>query len=288
MKKLLTGCLLLLCICSMSQKKSSLKWMKLFNGKDLKNWTIKIKDHPINENFGNTFRVENGVLKVSYDEYDGFKEQYGHIFYKKKFSAYLLVVEYRFVGEQVKGGPGWAIRNSGAMLQSPAPETMALNQDFPISLECQLLGGNGSSKRSTANLCTPGTNVEMNGKLFTPHCIDSKSKTYHGYQWVRAEALVLGDSVIKHIVEGDTVLVYNRPQYDGRDSWVKKAGLKDGETIKEGYLSLQSESHPVEFRKVELFNLEPYMKDPKKLQAILQKLQKENIKQLSNQLIGHR
>ncbi len=278
----------MLCISAMSQKRSSLKWMKLFNGKDLKNWTIKIKDHPINENFGNTFRVENGLLKVSYDQYDGFKEQYGHIFYKQKFSAYLLVVEYRFVGEQVKGGAGWAIRNSGAMLQSPAPETMALNQDFPISLECQLLGGNGTNKRSTANLCTPGTNVEMNGKLFTPHCIDSKSKTYHGDQWVRVEALVLGDSVIKHIVEGDTVLVYNRPQYDGRDSWVKQAGFKDGETIKEGYLSLQSESHPVEFRKVELFNLQPYMKDPKKLHAILQRLQKENIKQPSNQLIGHR
>ena len=253
-------------------------WIQLFNGKDLKDWKIKIKDHPLNENFGNTFRVENGVLKVSYDQYGDFKEQYGHIFYKKKFSAYLLVIEYRFTGQQVKGGPDWALRNSGAMLHSPAPETMKLNQDFPISLEMQLLGGNGIDERSTGNLCTPGTNVVLNGKLFTPHCINSKSKTYHGEEWVHAGALVLKDSLIRHIVEGDTVLTYEKPQYDGRDPWVKKAGYKDGELIKEGFISLQSESHPVEFRKVILFDLEPYMNSPKKLQAILQKLKVETSK----------
>lgn len=275
MKNSLIACLLFFSLAGMSQNKATGKWIKLFNGKDLREWKIKIKDHPLNENFGNTFRVENGLLKVSYDQYNGFKEQYGHIFYKQKFSAYLLVTEYRFVGEQVKGGAGWALRNSGAMLHSPAPETMELNQDFPISLECQLLGGNGKDNRSTANLCTPGTNVEIDNKLFTTHCINSKSKTYHGDQWVRVSALVLRDSIIRHIVEGDTVLMYTKPQYDGRDTWVKKAGYKDGELIKEGYISLQSESHPVEFRKVELFDLEPYMNDPKKLQGIIQKLQKE-------------
>ena len=279
MKILLTVCSVLFSLWGITRitqnKPAEGRWIKLFNGKDLKDWKIKIKDHPLNENFGNTFRVENGVMKVSYDQYDGFKDQFGHIFYKQKFSAYLLVVEYRFVGEQVKGGAGWALRNSGAMLHSPAPETMELNQDFPISLECQLLGGNGKDPRSTGNLCTPGTNVEINNKLFTTHCINSTSKTYHGDQWVTVSALVLRDSIIKHIVNGDTAIVYTKPQYDGRDTWVKKAGLKDGELIKEGYISLQSESHPVEFRKVELFDLEPYMKDPKKLQSILQKLQKE-------------
>jgi len=248
----------------------------LFNGKDLKDWTIKIKDHPLNENFGNTFRVENGVMKVSYDQYDGFKEQFGHIFYKQKFSAYLLVVEYRFTGEQVKGGPGWALHNSGLMLHGQSPESMALDQDFPISLEAQLLGGDGKNERTTNNLCSPGTNVVMNGKLFTPHCVNSTSKTYHGDQWVRAEVLVLGDSIVKHIVQGDTVLVYGKPQYDGNDKWVKKAGLQGGATIREGTISLQSESHPVEFRKVELFNLEKYMNDSKKLQQILNELKTRN------------
>ena len=112
-----------------SQKE--MKWVTMFNGKDIKDWTIKIKDHPIRENFANTFSVKDGFLTVNYDKYDGFKEQYGHIFYKKKFSAYLLVLEYRFIGEQIKGGAGWALRNSGAMLASPAPEVMQFDQDFP-------------------------------------------------------------------------------------------------------------------------------------------------------------
>lgn len=249
-------------------------WIQLFNGKDINDWIVKIKDHPLNENYGNTFRVENGVMKVSYDQYnDQFKEQFGHIFYKQKFSAYLLVIEYRFVGDQIKDGPGWAYRNSGAMLHCQSPQSMAVDQDFPISLECQLLGGNGKDERSTCNLCTPGTNVILDGKFFTPHCVNSISKTFHGDQWVKVSALVLGDSLIKHIVEKDTVITYTKPQYDGRDKWVKQEGFKDSALISEGYISLQSESHPVEFRMVKLFDLSPYMNDQQKLYKKILELQ---------------
>ncbi|HVW59141.1 MAG TPA: DUF1080 domain-containing protein [Puia sp.] len=270
-------CLLIafLVVCSFSPQAQKSKWIKLFNGKDLKDWTVKIKGYPAGENFSNTFRVENGVMKVSYDGYDGlFKERYGHIFYKKKFSAYLIVVEYRFTGDQMKDGADWAYRNSGVMLHCQSPESMEVKQDFPISLEEQLLGGNGKDARSTANLCTPGTNVVLKGNLFMPHCVNSTSKTYHGDQWVHVEALVLKDSIIKHIVESDTVLTYEKPQYDGRDEYVKRAGLPDGGLIPGGFISLQSESHPVEFRKVELFDLEPYMNDPVKLQEVIAGLQK--------------
>lgn len=279
MKKLLTLLFLVIALGAMAQKKNKYgKWIKLFNGKDLKDWTVKIKDHPVNDNFGNTFRVENGVIKVSYDQYGGqFKEQFGHLFYKKKFSAYLLEVEYRFTGNQIADGPGWAFRNSGLMLQGQSPETMAVDQDFPISLEAQLLGGNGKDDRTTNNLCTPGTNVFMNGKLFTPHCVNSSSKTFHGDQWVRAQVLVLSDSIVKHIVETDTVLVYEKPQYDERDKWVKQAGLKGGELIKEGTISLQSESHPVEFRKVQLFDLSKYMNKPATLNKVLATLSKRTL-----------
>ncbi len=275
MKNILTALLLLVTMSGFAQKKIKPgKWIKLFNGKNLKGWTVKIKDHPVNDNFGNTFRVEDGAIKVSYDQYgDKFKSQFGHLFYKKAFSAYLLLVEYRFTGEQINDGPGdWALRNSGVMLHGQSPESMALEQDFPISMETQFLGGNGKQERSTLNLCTPGTNVEMEGKLFTPHCVNSKSKTYHGDQWVMAQVLVLGDSLVKHIIGNDTVLVYGKPQYDGRDPWVKKAGLQDGALIKRGTISLQSESHPVEFRRVELLDLEKFMKDPAKLQQVLEQL----------------
>lgn len=254
-------------------KPIKLRWEKLFNGKDLRGWTPKIKDHQLGENFANTFRVDSGMIRVNYDGYDQFKEQYGHLFYRRMYSAYLLVVEYRFHGEQVKGGPGWAIRNSGAMLHCQNPTSMKLEQDFPISIEAQFLGGNGKDPRTTNNLCTPGTNVMLNDKLFMPHCVNSSSKTYHGEQWVRAELLVLGDSIIKHIVERDTVIVYTKPQYDDRDPWVKGLGLKGGAPIKEGYISLQSESHPVDFRKVEILDLSPFIGNPSLLTRVLKQLQ---------------
>ena len=248
-------------------------WIQLFNGRDLQDWKPKITGYPLGENFGNTFRVEDGMMKVRYDAYTNFQERFGHIFYKEKFGNYLLAVEYRFVGEQAAGGPGWALRNSGAMLHCQAPETMGVDQDFPISIEVQLLGGNGQDERSTANLCTPGTNVVIDGKLFTNHCVNSTSKTYHGDQWVRVEVLVLGDSLVEHIIDGRVVLKYEKPQIGGGNvSHYDPAVKKDGTLLSEGYISLQSESHPVDFRKVELFNLEPYSKNKKSLTAILQKL----------------
>ena len=232
------------------------EWMQLFNGKDLKNWAVKINGYDLNDNFGNTFRVENGMMKVGYEKYDKFNDRFGHIFYRDKFSYYVVAAEYRFTGEQCAGGPGWATRNSGIMLHCLDPKTMGKNQDFPISIEVQLLGGLGKGPRTTANLCTPGTNVEMNGKLFTQHCVNSTSKTYDGDQWVRVEVEVLGDERIKHMIDGQTVLSYEKPQIGGGNvSNHDPAVKKDGMLLSEGYISLQSESHPVEFRKVELLNL---------------------------------
>jgi hypothetical protein len=232
------------------------KWIQLFNGRNLDGWIPKITGYEAGENFGNTFRVENGVLKVSYDQYDKFGDRFGHLFYKQKFSNYRIAVEYRFTGEQAPGGAGWAFRNSGIMIHCQPPQTMKKDQNFPISIEVQLLGGKGEGVRTTANLCTPGTNVVMGGKLFTTHCVNSTSQTYHGDQWVRVEVEVRGGDVVRHIIDGKTVLEYEKPQIGGGavnnfDPAVKK----DGEILTEGYISLQSESHPIEFRKVELMDL---------------------------------
>lgn len=252
-------------------------WIQLFNGKDLQDWDIKIRGHALNENYGNTFRVVDGNLQVSYDQYASWDEKYGHIFHKQKFSSYLLVMEYRFVGDQIKDGPGWAHRNNGAMLHSQSAASMGLQQDFPISLEAQLLGGNGTDARSTGNLCTPGTHVVMDGKLFTPHCVNSTSETYHGDQWVTAEVLVLGDSLIKHIVMGDTVLTYSKPQIGGGNvSDYSPDVYKEGQPLTEGHIAFQSESHPTEFRKIELFDLKPYVRNPKELKKVLCDLQNRN------------
>lgn len=246
-----------LCLVASAQdaKPAEAGWISLFNGKDLEGWKPKIKGYDEGENFGNTFRVENGVIKVGYEQYRQFDKKYGHLFYKDKFSHYRLKVEYRFVGEQCPGGEGWATRNSGVMIHCQPQETMGKDQDFPVSIEVQFLGGLGRGSRTTGNLCTPGTNVVYQGKLHTTHCTNSKSKTYDGDQWVTAEVEVHGDKVIKHFINGEEVIAYEQPQYDDRDATARPL-IKDGKKlISEGYISLQSESHPIEFRKVELLPL---------------------------------
>lgn len=232
------------------------KWRQLFNGKDLTGWTPKIKGYALGENFGDTFRVVDGLLTVSYDKYDAFQKRFGHLFYKDEFSNYRLRTTYRFVGPQVKGGPGWAFRNSGLMLHGQSAASMGKDQDFPASIEVQLLGGRDQGKRPTLNLCTPGTHVVIDDALWTRHCLDSESKTYRGDGWVTAEVEVRG-GVFRHIAEDQIVLSYEGPQLDPRDGTAKKL-LADGrdKMLKGGTISLQSESHSIQFRSVELMELD--------------------------------
>ncbi len=242
-------------------------WIQLFNGRDLKDWSIKFTHHDLGENLNNTFRVEDGLLKVRYDKWTTFNDEFGHIFYRQPFSYYLVAAEYRFVGDQVKTARtdlAWAIRNNGLMLHSPDPKTMLKDQDFPISIEVQLLGALDDGKpRTTANLCTPGTHVVMDGKLVTRHCINSTSKTYPGDQWVRVEVLVHGDELVRHMVDGATVLEYTKPQIGGGSASPTDPKIKvDGTPLTGGYIALQAETAPIDFRKVELVNLEGCM-DPK-------------------------
>ena len=233
-------------------------WIVLFNGRDLTGWTPKIAKHELGDNFGNAFRVEDGLLKVRYDKYKSFDGQFGHLFYKDPFSYYRLVVEYRFVGDQAPGNPGaWAFRNSGAMLHSPDPRTMPRDQTFPISIEAQFLGGRSDGKpRPTANMCSPGTEVVYQGTIYKDHCLNSSSPTFDGEQWVRVEMVVHGSGTITHYANGQKVLEYSMPQYGGGvvDNYDATTKI-DGKLIDGGYISLQSESHPIDFRKVELLNL---------------------------------
>jgi len=234
------------------------EWIQLFNGRDLANWTAKFTKHDLGVNLHDTFRVENGVLAVRYDKWKAFDGEFGHLFYTQPFSYYRLAAEYRFVGEQLAGGPGWARRNNGLMLHAPDPKTMLKDQDFPISIEVQLLGGLGDGKpRTTANLCTPGTHVVLNGQLFTPHCTNSSSRTYDGDQWVRVEVEVHGDERLRHIVDGQVVLEYARPQIGGGQVSPADPKVKvDGTPLTGGYIAIQAETGPTEFRKIELLDLE--------------------------------
>lgn len=236
-------------------------WQTLFNGKDLKDWTVKIFHHEVGDNYGNTFRVEDGIMKVRYDQYDSFNNRYGHLYYNTPFSYYHLVVEYRFVGEWRKDAPSYTIKNSGVMFHSQDPRTMPKEQDWPISVELQLLAGLGDGKpRPTGNMCSPGTDVVFKGQIDPRHCIESTSKTYEGEQWVRAELIVLGDSLITHIINGDTVLQYSKPQIGGGVATGFDPKIKqDGKLLSTGFIAMQSEGQPIDFRKVEILNLEGCM-----------------------------
>ena len=257
--------------CKVEKNSNSIEeWVSLFNGKDLNGWNIKIANHSLNDNFNNTFQVQDSMIRVVYDEYEDFDDKYGHMYYKTPYSYYKLRFDYRFLEEQTSGGENWNVRNSGVMIHSQSAKSNALEQHFPVSLEIQLLGGLNKGERTTANLCTPGTAVYFNGKLDYTHCITSESKTYNGDQWVHIEAIILGNESILHIVQNDTVLKYTRPEidssflskdYKGKDwdnfgvtnkeIWLDKAGKPIGE----GYIALQAESHPIDFKNIELLDL---------------------------------
>lgn len=261
--------ILIFCISCKEQDKSNPNieenWLSLFNGKDLDGWDIKFSGHEINDNYKNTFQVEDGMIRVVYDEYEKFDDKYGHMYYEKPFSYYKIRFDYRFLGEQTPGGESWNVRNSGIMLHSQSAKSNDLHQDFPVSIEIQLLGGLGKGPRTTGNLCTPGTQVVFNDKLDFTHCISSNSKTYDGDRWVHVEAIILGDQSITHIVEKDTVLVYEKPQITtsyldddwdrygvtSKDYWKKISG----KLLSEGYIAIQAESHAIDFKNIELLNL---------------------------------
>jgi len=239
-----------------SKKTTKEEWIQLFNGKNLDGWEIKFTGYPAGENYNNTFRVEDHLLKVSYDKYDNFSGQFGHLITQKKYSHYRLCTEYRIIGEQMKGAPIWGYRNNGIMVHCQSAESMNVDQDFPVSIEVQLLGGIGNDNRTNMNVCTPGTLIDIDGKTLYDHCYNSESKVQNGEDWRTVELEVLGDSIIKHIVDGQVVLQYTHPRLDPTDpSYQKLLSSETGDRLIKGHIALQAESHPTEFRKIELLDL---------------------------------
>jgi len=234
-------------------------WQEIFNGRNLDGWVIKLANHELGDNYRDTFRVENGLIRVMYDKYDEFGARFGHLFYARKLSHYVVSVDYHFFGEQAKGGPSYARLNSGVMIHSQAPETILKDQDWPISVEAQLLAGN----RTTMNVCTPGTEIFMHGEMVKAHCTNSTSKVYLDDAWVTVQVEVLGGEKVRHIIDGQTVLEYEKPMIGGGVANRYDPKIKvDGTILTEGYLALQAESQPVEFKNVKLLNLSGCM-DPK-------------------------
>ncbi len=249
---------ILIAACASPKEESKNEWISLNNGKDLNDWIVKVHHHDAGVNFGNTFRAEDGMIKVRYDQYGEFNDQFSHLYYKKPYSHFHLKLEYRFTGELQKGAPDYTMLNSGVMFHSQDPNDMLKEQNWPISVEMQFLAGLGDGKpRPTGNMCSPGTEIVYKDKLYDSHCLNSTSKTYDRDAWVSAELIVLGDSLITHIIDGDTVLQYSKPSIGGGVvQGYDSAIFQPGKPLTDGFIALQSEGQPIDFRNIMLRNLE--------------------------------
>ncbi len=235
-----------------SAQKAKQKWVSLFNGRDLDNWIPKIAGYKLGDNFGNTFRVENGILSTRYNAYDSFNKRFGALYYDKKFTNYLLKVEYRFTGNLTPGAPSWGFRDGGIQYHCQPPSTVGLDQPFPICLEYNLLGGNGKDERPNGEICASGMYVEINGERNASYCTQpSVKKTFAGDQWVTAE-IEVRDGKITHFVNGEQIIQFENPRYDTTNAIAKTFIVNGNDLVKDGYISLQSNSHPMDFRKIEI------------------------------------
>jgi hypothetical protein len=232
------------------------QWHELFNGKDLSGWTIKIANRPLNENYADTFRVQDGVIKVSYDGWDKFDKRFGHLYTNQPYSNYILRLEYRITGKGIDDAPHWAKLNSGVMIHSQSPLSVRLEQAFPVSMEFQFLAVGATAGKQTANAVTPGTNLQLNGKLLTDHIIDAKSKLFPLDEWITAEVEVRGNEQVVHRINGVEVLRYQHPQLDPRDPDAQRL-LAAGAPLQLsfGHIALQAEGQPIWFRNIRLRQL---------------------------------
>jgi len=234
------------------------EWRTLFNGENLDGWTAKFHHHEPGENYANTFRVVDGVIQANYDDYDTFDDRFGHLFFDEPFSAFHLKFEYRFTDQWMEDAPGYTFRNSGIMFHSQSPQSILIEQDWPISVEYQLLARERDGvSRPTGNMCSPGTHVVFEGELDERHCINSSSGTYAWNEWVSGELIVHNDSLVIHKVNGEDVLRYSQPQIGGGVVSGYDPEIKvDGTLLTEGYIGLQAEGQGVEFRNIRIRELD--------------------------------
>ena len=246
------------CSPNSSQSDSNEDWQVLFNGSDLDDWIVKIHHHEVGDNYTNTFRVVDDMIQVNYDQYEEFNNRYGHLFYKEPFSSFHLKFEYRFTDQWMEDAPSYTYRNSGVMFHSQDPKSILKDQDWPISVEYQMLAREEEGQpRPTGNMCSPGTEIFFEGSLYPSHCLSSSSPTFDWNEWVKADLIVYGDSMIIHMVNGDTVLRYSKPHIGGlvANGFDPKVKI-DGTALTSGYIGLQAEGQGVEFKEIKLRRLD--------------------------------
>ena len=251
--------ILLLASCMEKVDESNIEnWEAIFDGTNLSDWTPKFMGFDVGENYKNTFRLTDSLIHVSYDQYDSFNNEFGHLFFKKKYSHYRLRATYRFMDVELKNRPDWAFANNGLMLHSQPVKTMAKDQPFPLSIEFQLLQGYVDEiGRATGRFCTPACEVDYEGSQYPYHCqVDYAGPVHPLETWVEVEAIVYGDSLVHHVVEGDTVVTYTNIRIGGDLSeGLNTDKFVSGNPLSDGYIALQAEGHDTQFKKIKILNL---------------------------------
>jgi Domain of Unknown Function (DUF1080) len=232
-------------------------WISLFNGKNLDGWTAKIAGEEFNDNYRDTFRVEDGLLKVSYRQYDKFSGRFGSLFYQRKFSRYWIRAEYRFVGSPAQGAPRWTYKNSGIQLHSQAPATMRKDQEWPVSVEFDIVGGRFMGSRPTGDVCQNGTRVLVGHAALKDQCSKVSDVTIRDDQWTTALAEVDGGTRVRHIVNGALVVEYTDLTLDDANEDARRLlSSGAGKALTSGYISIQSNGYPIEFRRIEVLPMD--------------------------------
>ncbi|MEC3909214.1 DUF1080 domain-containing protein [Sphingobium sp. CR2-8] len=230
------------------------RWEPIFDGKSLDGWTPKITGRAVGEDPLHMFVVQDGAIRVSHANYKSFNGEFGHLFWKAPLKAFRVRFEYRLFGQSLPGIKVWQSTNSGLMFHAQAPETMRRDQDFPVSLEMQLLATPRPTEEPSGNVCTPGTTVVFQGKRDPRHCILSSAPLLPAGRWTKAELEVLPSGQVTHFIDGKPVLQYSDieldPDYEDAKPLIAAAG--GVLSLKQGYIALQGEGHPIEFRHIAL------------------------------------
>jgi hypothetical protein len=236
------------------------KWQPLFDGRTLNGWTPKVVGYPAGEDPLQTFRVKDGVIYVSYDKYGGKMDgRWAHLFYKEPFKAFHLSLDYRFVGEEMLPLRPTPV-NSGVMFDSQSPESMALGQGYPIAVEGQLLGAYPAGPpRFNGSFCTMGTKIFGQDKDLG-HCVASSVAPASMGTWVHYELEVTADGHASESIDGKSTVSVDRVELDPSFTRFPIKNLIEAANgrlqLNGGYIALQSEGHPIEFRNIRIMPLD--------------------------------
>ena len=130
---------------------------------------------------------------------------------------------------------------------------MRKDQEFPVSAEFDIVGGRLLGSHPTGDVCENGTRVTIAGAVLLAKCSKLSPVTIPGDEWVTILAEVQGAARVRQIVNGQLVVEYTDIVLDDKDPDAARLLNFGGDrSLGSGYISIQANSHPIEFRRIEI------------------------------------